>query len=244
MLVDYDNAFPPSRGLDSPEFRHVLIEYVRIAQRVHPGLEELWIRLYGGWTTDDVLSRRGSEVASLAATADPFPIFADTGVIRGRVELARSLVSDPGLVFSNTYRRRGSVPRLRLAQSPPEGCAEHENCPATLLMRFTKTNRKQCPADTCGVVAGEAFVVHEQKMVDTLMSCDLLEAAGDARLKGVLVVSDDTDFVPPLVYAARARANAVHLVSPGGTMSAEFTDLLRVRGVQVWDPEGHVDGTR
>lgn len=240
VLVDYDNVFRGSVG--ESELRHELNRLVGLAVDESSDEIQIVVRLYGGWTAGGALSRRGSEVARTASMADPFPMIIRKRVIRGSVELARSLISDPSVIFDDTYRRRTSPPRLRLSGSPPMGCAEDDTCPAKILMSFTKGPGRTCPSAVCSVSSASAFVVHEQKMVDTMLTCDLMQGAQDAEVVAIFIVSDDTDFIPPLVASAKLCRGEISLLAPNGTISGPTQALLRSKGVRVIQPGGK-DGT-
>jgi uncharacterized LabA/DUF88 family protein len=237
ILVDFDNAFPPSEVITESSLRHMLLACVRRAAELAGGRADMRVRLYGGWMSGGLLSRRGSDVAALLGGADPFPLVtADGEAVRGTVELAHGIIDEPGMVLEDTYRRRGSIPRLRLRDTPlPAGCVgEAINCPAKILARFTKAGHKQCPTDSCGVTATSAFVVHEQKMVDTLLVCDFLALIDDASCAAAMIVSGDTDFVPALMLARRKSVSPLSWLIPTELVAAEgFIQLVRQRGVQV-----------
>ncbi len=239
ILVDLDNVHPPgSTALAGPELRHSLLTLITLACDSVPRIGVITVRLYGGWMSGGVLSRMGSEVAAAMAMADPFPLLHTNGVsVRGTVELATSLLAAPAFVLQDTYRHRGSVPRLRLSGPIPPGCQRDPvACPARILKQFTKGPGSLCPADACGVTATSAFVAHEQKMVDTLLSCDLLAAAEDEGISAVFLVSGDTDFVPPLLYAAcrdAFTARRLYLLTPSRDLPDSEAELLRRMGVAV-----------
>jgi hypothetical protein len=65
VLVDYDNALPPSAGLSDEEVVHEVERWLRVVADLYPSVERFEVRLYGGWYDDADLSRRGSEVARL-----------------------------------------------------------------------------------------------------------------------------------------------------------------------------------
>ena len=109
-------------------------------------------------------------------------------------ELAVALLEEPGHHLFNTYRRKGKPANIRVQSPAVVGCAEAA-CPLPHARRLLKSGR--CPTPTCSVTADDLVYRHEQKIVDTMLSCDLLYAAHlDYDL--VLLVSGDDDFLPPL----------------------------------------------
>ncbi|WP_370617676.1 hypothetical protein [Mumia sp. Pv 4-285] len=74
-------------------------------------------------------------------------------------------------------------------------------------------------------------------MVDTMLSCDLLQASLDSAIGTILVVSDDTDFIPPLVAAAGICKGTVAVVAPNGTLGQSMQTLLNAKGISLFDLE-------
>lgn len=203
-LIDADNFFSPTAS--EPEMRHLLMQLIESSRYRLGSVETVHFRLYGGWLEGGALTQRASQVAQLVSAAFPLPMpLPDRSFLRGDWELAHSLLSNPSVRFENTWRRRASVPRLRLSRSPaPDGCAsDRSHCPASLLRQITRSSTRTCPAAGCVVRSGDMFATAEQKQVDTMMTADLIELARDPRIL-VVCVSDDTDFVPALVAASYA----------------------------------------
>jgi uncharacterized LabA/DUF88 family protein len=248
LLVDFDNFMPPARTLKPSEASHLLQATIRSMLEKSPGLATLNVRLYGGWRSSGLLSRRGSEVAGLLRSIDPFPIpIAPNRLLRGGVELAFGLIGHNSPEFEDTYRVRGSAPRIRLSESPvPSGCVSQQqySCPARILKRFTSSRGRVCPVDTCAVTSEAAFLLAEQKMVDTLLSCDLIELAHpSSQYFQVAVASGDTDFVPPLVYASRRTTALLHLITTQPNWNPGAAQILRSHNVHVSELES-TDGTQ
>ena len=82
-----------------------------------------------------------------------------------------------------------------------------EICPAKILNKFTKTKNKRCPVSGCNLTNQDLFVSIEQKMIDTMLSCDLLTYCKEDNVKIILLISDDTDFFPPLVLGSTFNSN-------------------------------------
>lgn len=239
LLIDFDNFAPPAARLTDSSVNHALLECIRRALEFSPHAARVEIRLYGGWMSGGLLSRRGSEVAALIAQVDPFPlVLPGKRILRGSLTLALSLLGDV-TVLDDTYRNRGAVPRLRLAGTPvPEGCREDLGaCPARILKQFTQSSTKTCPAVGCLITARTAFVAHEQKMVDTLLACDLIEMASGDQYSGISVVTADTDLIPPLLHAARRYATPLQLLAPRTNWSPQYASLLQDRHVSVREME-------
>jgi uncharacterized LabA/DUF88 family protein len=63
------------------------------------------------------------------------------------------------------------------------------------MKQLLKTGK--CPKGGCTVLNCDLVYRHEQKIVDTMLTCDLIHAAN--RLPDrIILVSGDDDFLPPL----------------------------------------------
>lgn len=210
-LLDCDNFL--SAGSTDTEARHLLMQLIESSRAVLGDFTRVHFRLYGGWHENGAVTQRASQVALLMSAAFPLPMAVGPGLImRGDWELSNSLLGNPKIEFVNTWRRRTSTPRLRLAGSPlPNGCvSDLPNCPASILRKITKSSARTCPTDGCSVRSNEMFITSEQKQVDTLLTVDLLEIASMPDEPLLVCVSDDTDFLPGLVAVSAAAPRVAY----------------------------------
>lgn len=238
VLVDYDNAFPPGRDMSEDEIAVEVGRWLQELASRHVRLGRFDVRLYGGWYDDRDLSRHGSDVARVMAKMPEFPMVLQGGrIVRGAINLAASpIASASGIPLYGTYRRRGGPPRIRSRQPHPDACVQtDESCPAAILRSFTKSARRECPVTTCSTVASEAFEVHEQKMVDTLLSTDILIAGrAQSGYSMIVVVSGDSDFLPPLMAASvDGEVALVQLLPRAEEASAYAVAVLSEVGVEI-----------
>lgn len=236
VLIDFDNILPPGEDSLSAELlSHQLVGLLKSALVTHPSLEHFVIRLYGGWYEGGTLTNRGSEVAQLVSQVDLFPLAIPGGaILRGDVQLANELLSLPSVQLGSTFQRRSGLPRLRLAKSgTPTDCAVPESgCPVDSYFRLSKKKTAVCPAAGCEARVADCFIVREQKMVDTLLACDVVE--GVCQGPGLVVVlSSDSDLVPALLQASQIDAAQVALVADRGLLPEEHVDLLRSLNIDV-----------
>lgn len=149
-LVDYDNAVGPTErnAYDAQaNLERFLRDLASAVIAVLPRADELYVRLYGGWTTTD--NQNSPRADLLLPLLSGFRKRIDG--LRVKPTLVRSLVLHSDLDFLGTYRQGG------------------------------------------------------QKMVDVMLSLDLIEQAKQLD-KAVLIVSDDDDFVPACACAAHLRS--------------------------------------
>lgn len=241
-LVDFDNWYRATPAAQvEPVLAHCLNEVTRELVQLGPRVEFILIRLYGGWTENGTLTPLASEVAAAASVGNPFPLALqrEGRIIHGEVALAHNLSIAPHVDLGDSSRRRSGPPRLRLNGTPlPAGCIEDmESCPAKILQRFTKAPTKSCPSSSCPVTAETAFVTREQKMVDTLMACDLLDLAHDDDVVAAAVVSADVDLLPPLIHARSLNRCEMMLMTNLPYWSADQIGLVRHHAIAYCGPE-------
>lgn len=241
-LVDFDNWYraTPSAQI-APVVAHCISEVTSALLQLGTGIDYILIRLYGGWTENGTLTPLASEVAAGVAIANSFPIAlrSEERIVHGEVSLARSLSIAPHVDLGDSSRRRAGPPRLRLTGTPlPLGCSSDAvTCPAKILQKFTKAPARSCPSPACPVTAETAFVTREQKMVDTLMACDLLDLAHDQEVVAIAVVTSDLDLLPPLIHAQSLKTSRLMLMTNLPYWSPEQIALVRQYGITFQGPE-------
>jgi len=247
-LLDYSNLVSEEAEGDSSLMRHFMVELVRAVTSLAPQIEYLAIRAYGGWLDRGSVTSGASKAMRALEGSDPFPIAHPSrrAILHGEVRLANALLSVPEVEFVDTYRVREGPPRIRLAGSPvPGGCASDPSaCPAAILKRFTRSTRKNCPASGCAVTCGDAFKTYEQKMVDTLIACDLVEAGSSPDLDLVALLTCDTDLLPPLVYASSMRRTELAVITPDPCWRSHHVEILNGIGVHLLPAESSYVDTR
>ncbi len=157
------------------------------------------VRLYGGWYEGDALSVLSQRVSVRIQSEFPTVIRVPRNSgqvvrIRTTAELAVSLLEEPGHQLFNTYRRKGRPSNIRVETPASVGCSS-TTCPLPLAKKLLQKGR--CPTQGC-VTEGKSLVYrHEQKLVDTMLTCDLIYLAGQ-ECDFLFIVSADDDFLPPI----------------------------------------------
>jgi hypothetical protein len=245
VLVDFDNFYPrrleQGDNSDSGWLGHEISRMVTEALHFSPLSQIIRIRFYGGWMERGVLTRGGSMLQQTINAMNPFPIpnRAKNSMLRGEIMLATRLLHLPLIEWEDTYRSRAGPPRLRLAHSTyPEGCAgASDTCPVRTLQHFTRKKGKGCPVPGCTVTNDNAFMVVEQKMVDTMIACDLLALCQYLDVGGVMVLSDDSDLLPPMAMGAAISKKRLMLVNSATKKTNPYKALLESLDidVRVWE---------
>ncbi|QEA28230.1 NYN domain-containing protein [Microbacterium sp. CBA3102] len=239
IAVDYDNAFPPSTSFTAEEVSQRVTRWLQLLESLLPSISQFEVRLYGGWYDDLDLSRRGSEVAAVLPELPQFPRTLPTGrILRGIIEMAGAPIFGPTAPLLETYRVRGSLPRVRVAPRPlPDSCTHEASaaCPAMALKSFTRHGSRECPVPACSSTASDVFVSHEQKMVDTMIATDVVAASlTPDGYEAIVVISGDSDFVPPMLTAHRlGEAHIIQICPREDERADRATALLEAEGVTV-----------
>ena len=180
-------------------------------------------RVYGGWYEGTQITRMAEEVTLEIQRDFPKIIRLPTAAggqvtITTSAELAVALLQEPNHHLFSTYRRKSRPANVRVAQPAVVGCADPA-CVLPLLKALLKTGR--CPKLGCRVAVDDLVYRHEQKLVDTMLSCDLIFAASAGHNRLVLISGDD-DFLPPLRTVSLCGAAAVRFHPKPGWQQSSF----------------------
>lgn len=210
VLVDFDNI--------PLALRNHGIYYIidRIADRLGYACladqsAKLKFRLYGGWYDNNRLSRRAQRIIpdvnrqfpcnlNIVDTTDRFTITVD-------VELAFSLLAEPSRHLFQTIRDREYPPGIRVKNPNSAGCVQ-ASCPFEVLRHSLPIER--CASPGCGVPMSSLLYRVEQKLVDTMLTADLIRLAANGERQVVLVTSDD-DFWPGIRTATLLGTSIVQI---------------------------------
>jgi len=197
VLIDYDNLH------DAQKISGVLdvVTKVLMQQPKHDlplhGVCE--IRIYGGWYEGELMSKLAQDVS--VEIQDTFPSIIRVPATNGEkvnyaanAEIALALMEEPAHHLLNTYRKKGKPRNVRVKRPSEIGCTDSE-CILPKVRKILKTG--SCSKTGCSVAGEEVVYRHEQKIVDTMLTCDLLYLSSQ-RYDHIILVSGDDDFLPPL----------------------------------------------
>ena len=198
VFIDYDNLLP-NHKMDGilGVVTKALCQIPVIASTPRIRCD---VRVYGGWYEGTQITRKAQDVTvevqrdfpsliRLSAPGGAVPI-----VVSVSAELAVALLQEPGHHLFNTYRRKGKPSNLRVETPQDVGCTDPD-CILPLMAKLLKSGK--CPKQECNEGGRNLVYRHEQKIVDTMLSCDLIHAASTPYDKLILISGDD-DFLPPL----------------------------------------------
>lgn len=238
VLIDFDNFYKHIADDDEMQWlHHEINKIISEALNISPLSQRIILRIYGGWLENGLWTRWASRLQKAIFSTSTFPIPHpyNKGILRGDITLVTRLLHLPDIEWGHTLRSKAGPPRLRLASNtPPEGCTtERATCPIRTLQHFTKKKGKACGVADCSVTNDQAFLVVEQKMVDTMMACDLLALCQAPETTAIMVLSNDTDLLPPLSMGAAISDKKLSLVNTRDQDRLSYTDTLKNLGVDI-----------
>jgi len=158
----------------------------------------------------------------------PNPV-GEIALVEAKAELAVSMMEEPSHHLFDTYRRKGKPWNLRVQQPAEVGCTDSA-CPLPVAKKLIKSGA--CPIPSCVVTADDLVYRNEQKIVDTMLACDMVYAPTQ-NYNQLILVSGDDDFLPPLrTLLLRGIPVARFHPKPNRIRTA-----LAIRGTQLTDTD-------
>lgn len=197
ICIDYDNLSQIQKTAGIYDVaQKILIQSSELFTQLAGECE---IRIYGGWYEGDSLSVLSQQLSVKVQSEFPtiLRVPKDNGeivIIRTTAELAVSLLEEPGHQLFNTYRKKGRPNNIRVQMPSTIGC-NSPTCPLPLVKRVLQ--KGNCPTQGCLAGASSVIYRHEQKLVDTMLTCDLLYLSSQ-QYDFLFIVSADDDFLPPI----------------------------------------------
>lgn len=197
ICIDYDNL------IEIQKTSGILSTVTRVLQKISLNSQEskgvCHIRLYGGWFEGSTMSQLSQKISVKLNEEFPSQIrinLADgrSCVLNASAELAVALLEEPGHHLFDTYRRKGKPRNIRVETQSSVGCINH-SCPLPMASKLLKSG--SCPVGNCAVSDSPLVYRHEQKIVDTMLTCDLIYLSQQGY-DALLLISEDDDFLPPI----------------------------------------------
>lgn len=166
------------------------------------------IRLYGGWFCDKDKTRLAQTLIKEINTISKYKQYTLKSKSKANlsVSLANGLASIRGHVFYGTMRKYD--PNIRIDDQMDSCCNDMESMLNSLSYFLGHNNECiGCQANMEGILYSEG-----QKLVDTMIACDLQFFASQEDNK-VAVVSSDDDLVPPLFFQTASKNNVFHVLT-------------------------------
>jgi uncharacterized LabA/DUF88 family protein len=218
ILIDFDNYFGSDVSkLSIQKMELSFKEMIRLCESEFSDFNSVQIRLYGGWYKETIFTKVASEVQQILSQVNVFPKTTSKGNLNGSIELATSLYIKPEFVWGYTYKETQGVKRIRINHECVDDLckANRTTCPKYLLYKFTESKERKCGVVGCENLQKDVFKGAEQKMVDTLIACDIITTSEDETVIGVLVISDDQDLLPSLALASMKKKETIQSIILG-----------------------------
>lgn len=204
IIIDFDNFFGTDLSLINSESLELSFsELVNLCESKFRDFDSISIRLYGGWYNEMSLTKQASSLQQLLYNVNVFPKVQKGKVINGSIEMVSELYGIPNFKWGYTHKETNGIKRVRIDFDKVDYvCSNNrDSCPKFILYNFTRNKDKKCKVEGCNSIHKDIFKGIEQKMVDTLIACDILSFAEEEKTKGMVVISDDQDHFPSLALA-------------------------------------------
>jgi hypothetical protein len=230
-FIDYDNLLDAHKTSGILDVITKALVQTPIASQETRGTCD--VRIYGGWYEGPTMTKLAQDLS--VAIQGEFPAIiripsVGSGVVAlaATAELAVAMMEEPGHHLFDTYRKKGKPANLRVQNPADVGCMD-KSCPLPIAKKLLKSGA--CPIPTCAITADDLVYRHEQKIVDTMLTCDMIFAP---RLDydHLILVSGDDDFLPPLrtvllrgTPVARFHPRPNRIRAPIPTYGKQLTDV-------------------
>jgi hypothetical protein len=210
ILVDYDNLLLPQKAAGMLDVvTRVLMQLPKLP---NAGRGTCEMRIYGGWYEGPTMTQLAQQLAVTLQSKFPTVVRLPTTssehtLVAVNVTLATSLLEDPGHHLINTFRKKGLPKNLRVQKPSDIGCTD-PGCILPSVKKLLKSG--SCHVATCGKV--DLIYRNEQKIVDTMLTCDMIHASQQG-FDHIVLVSADDDFIPP-VRTLLLRGSSITRVHP------------------------------
>jgi uncharacterized LabA/DUF88 family protein len=212
FLVDFDNWFNKKdlNQYTEEEIQYQFSEIINACIEINSALQNTYleIRLYGGWYQEEILTNKASILFRILSSFNLFPIINNQNVIiRGKIEVIDTLFNVPSYQWRNTLKEKNGMSYIKINNEKlNETCSNNKiNCPPHILKRIAKKKTHMCAVEGCNSLNNELFIKTEQKMVDTMIACDLISYSLEDDVYKLVIVSDDVDFFPALAVASQNK---------------------------------------
>lgn len=209
FLIDFNNWFEKKDLNQYTEegFQYRFSEILNTCIDISEVSQNLYIemRLYGGWYQEEVLTNQASILYRFLSSFKFFPIIKNNKIIRGKIEVVDTLYNVPNYQWRNTLKEKSGMSYVKINNEKLNDTCSHNktNCPPYILKRIAKNKTRKCAVEGCNSLNNEIFIKTEQKMVDTMIACDLISYSMEDDIFKVIIVSDDVDFFPALAVASQ-----------------------------------------
>lgn len=217
VLVDYDNLPRRERDKGLVYLAERIVEVVTARQTPTSG--RISLKIYGGWYGRGALTPRGQALSAEATANFPRVVSLPDGrrVPIGS-ELAYGLEIEPTRHLWRTYRPREPALDV-MCHTPMEAGCTNTSCPLVPMEAFITSG--VCSAAGCSIGVPDFLYRTQQKLVDTMLTADLIHLAlADSR--NICLVSSDHDLWPGVRTALILGRPLVHVHTRHGESTPAY----------------------
>ncbi len=191
------------------------------------------IRIYGGWYDSSAnLTLKAIDLSQEIENDFPKPLTLKKNnkflKFICNSELAFSLIEVPGEIYFNTFRRKVVNKSMRPLSKAKLGC-EIDTC---LADQFHKCfSERKCIHTNCQRPLSDFIHRNEQKMVDTLIICDILH--GSSIYDHCILISSDEDFVPLIRTFLNRNSNITLVETKSNSTSLSVKYNLKLNSLSL-----------
>lgn len=212
ILVDFDNVFFGT-DLSQTTVQYRLEQFISECLETDLDFESMEIRLYGGWKSNAGYTQKADILRSFMDrfNSQLFPRIFKKRRVLGNVSVVTSLHS-LDLEWDDTMQEKHGRHLLKVKMDSSRVCSQDPTkCPVHMIASATRGDAIACPIDGCSQIDVSQLIRMEQKMVDSMMTCDILEYVREPECQIIMVVSDDVDLHPALALAGNKYASQNHV---------------------------------
>ena len=208
VIVDYYNVYY--------EYKTGGIEKIEndITQIIHEesekSVDRIEYRLYGGWYEGRKITRDAQNLITETGRCYPkvrSPVGSEAK-LKVNVQLAYSVLGDSEKNLIRTVRKKDQYKKINANSPKTYGCSR-DDCYLKGIAGFFRNG--YCTYDGCSIDSNEIIgSEREQKLIDTMMTSDIIYA-GLISEDPVCVVSSDDDMVPAIRNLLSVGGEVIHI---------------------------------
>mgnify|MGYP003037295264 FL=1 len=183
---------------------------------------------YGGWYQGNVYTQKASLLATYLQQIDIFPIITNTGKVDGSIAIAEQQYG-LDFVWYNTFQKKAGLQKVLIDHTKESQiCSSNSGqCPVRILQKFIKNKERLCNNNGCTTKHQEILYRKEQKMIDTMMTCDVITYSSEPTVKAIYIASDDVDLFPCIAISkVRNVDKEITLLMKNGLQEPLYSNIL------------------
>lgn len=229
VIVDFDNFFPGQlQNYTIQELESFFTKIINLIFSEHNDTHNIIIRLYGGWYQGNVYTQKASLLATYLQQIDIFPIITNIGKVDGSIAIAEQQYG-LDFVWYNTFQKKAGLQKVLIDHTKESQiCSSNsEQCPVRILQKFIKNKERLCNNNGCTTKHQEILYRKEQKMIDTMMTCDVITYSSEPTVKAIYIASDDVDLFPCIAISkVRNVDKEITLLMKNGLQEPLYSNIL------------------